>query len=108
MTMYQHVPEVIWARGNKMTEAEAWLILAEKYDAGQQRSKFLCVCLESDYTMVPEIPSDLRQKMVDRIVYSLGDRFTAYNYDEDDQQEGRVLACLMFAAQAEDGVGYAD
>lgn len=98
----------------KMTEAEAWLILAEEYDAGKTKSKFLCISLSFPASEVyrsdvlAEIPEDLRREMINRIEYALGERSTAYNSFEDDDKQGRVLACLMFAAQAEDGVPYAD
>jgi len=100
-----------------MTEREAWLMLAEKFDASQE--EYLCNFLgrQGDVyvyrTHVPSIPAPLRRAMVERIMAVVGGTVqqgkSAYADDgtsrwtfstdgpKDDEKEGRVLACLLFA-----------
>lgn len=93
-----------------MKESEAWQILAEEHDAGRTRSRFLCVnlmfsgvyYLNEAYAneAVASIPERQRVRMARRIQRNL-DNAVAYYGDvaDDEARQGRVMACLMFAAQ---------
>lgn len=100
-----------------MRESQAWRILSEEHDAG--RTPYTCLCDnlrfvdDGEITRVAKIPATLRDQMRARIASALdGEYAMAYPYissihpDRDElrqeQREGRVLACLMFAEQAKD------
>lgn len=94
----------------KMTEAEAWVILAEAYEQDKVEgigTSFLCIAVKYGNLGFDD---DMRVAMVNRIVNALDPENDGVAYLEDipddEQFGGRVLACLVFAAQAEDG--YAD
>ena len=102
-----------------MTESRAWRILAEEHDSGRTNSEYLCVNLKCatgsplyypDYRnkALAKIPAAMREVMVNRIEAALDSNIPAYYEGKDGTcaklRESRVLACLMFAEQAQDKV----
>lgn len=93
-----------------MKESEAWVILAEEFDADRYISRYLCNILNHgqlrDYNapwggvVFAEIPLALRKQMVARIEHALDHVGPAY--EDRDEREARTLACLMFAEVAKD------
>lgn len=87
-------------------------------EADRAKSEFLCICLDFadrapfDSDALGQVPNDMRVEMIRRIEYNLPEGMTAAYYEWTDDDEnckgGRVLACLMFAEQAKDGIPYAD
>lgn len=94
-----------------LAEPEAWLVLAEAHDAGQG-SFFLCNTLGNPLgcgaSTVAQIPADVRQAMRSRIEAAInpdiGVAYDSRTATDEEQREGRVLACLMFAEIAADEV----
>jgi hypothetical protein len=92
-------PEVVLER-----ESEAWRVLAEAYDAGTVASEFLCHA-KDELLLAPDVSARMRA----RVDEDVGSKVVAYdpdNGDEDMTREemhaARVLACLMFAEEAEE------
>lgn len=92
-------------------EPDAWLVLAEAHDA-DLGSTYLCNTLShpDSYgaSTVAAIPKDVRTAMRNRIMANLDESGVAYdgeNMTSEEEREGRVLACLMFAEIAADEVG---
>lgn len=86
------------------------MILAEEHDAHRTSSSFLCLALDHEaYTHRPSpitsIPGLMRQEMKERIMDfcdPIGVAYPGPEYDPEGERAGRVLACLIFAAMAED------
>jgi len=99
--------------GGKMTESEAWVILAEEMDSGRAKSKFLCLNLEFahipgfyDNPAIAKIPYTVRIGMIMRIEAALDEGWSTAYHDarlsDNEQRQGRVLACLLFAEICKD------
>lgn len=85
-------------------ESEAWRAVAQYILKRRAHTQFLCLVLQFNYVAVPD---DMRQRMITRIRKDLGTEDCAYDTDADEDMTsaerlwGRVLACLMFAEEAE-------
>ena len=94
-----------------MTESQAWLILAEEYDARRTTSEYLCLDLkysgiERGYhnRAIAAIPLALRRRMVDRVEMALSFGYgPAYEETGTEERGGRLLACLLFSEITKNG-----
>lgn len=97
-----------------MKLSEAWVRLAEAFAHEDQREVFLCFMLEYPNDFSCTVPLEIRRAMHARIMRDIHEDVSdegwltsctpAYD-DADDvesEREARVLACLMFAWEAED------
>jgi hypothetical protein len=96
-------------RPKMMTEAEAWLILAEEFEAERTGTGFLCLALGKygvlwENERIAAIPSELRRAMIHRIEAAMESPYSvAYDSEYDpEHRDARVTACLLFSAIAAD------
>jgi hypothetical protein len=98
------------SKPREITEAQAWEIVAEEFEAGRT-SRYLCFAVGNDGSRfnarVAQIPRELRTKMK-RFVRRMVGRERVYAYDdlsslEQEGRDGRLTALTLFAAMAKDG-----
>jgi hypothetical protein len=99
-------------KAQRTQEAEAWLTVAEEYDARRTATEYLCLDLEysgiaRNYRnrRIAALPLTLRRKMVDRVEMALPLGYgPAYMKNGIEERGGRILACLLFSEMAKDGL----